>query len=80
VKLLSMMVLLVLCGCAHSVVFINCGFGNKTAAAFAAPLTPEAYCIALLDSKVKLRPVLTQEQQNFCKQVEAGKSEQKESK
>lgn len=70
---LSMLVVC-LVGCAHSVVFINFGFGNKTAAGFGAPqITAETYCVALMDSRIrfkgKLTPAVTMEQWKFCDQV-----------
>lgn len=71
-KLLSLSLLVLLCGCTHCVLVVNLGIANKSAAAMA-PLTPQAYCMALISSRVRYRskpaPTLTQEQQDFCKEV-----------
>lgn len=74
VLMLALVLLILLVGCAHSVVFINFGFGNKTAAGFGAPnINAETYCIALMDSRIrykgKLTPAMTVEQWQFCDNV-----------
>ena len=87
-KALLMAALVLLCGCAHSVVFINFGFGNKTAAGFGAPnINAETYCVALMDSRIrfkgKLTPAMTLEQWQFCDnvlQAKVNNSGKKESK
>jgi hypothetical protein len=57
-------------------IVVNAGVANKSAAATAAALTPESYCMALLSAKsVKFHskpyPRVTTEQEDFCNQIEA---------
>lgn len=62
---------LVLSGCSHTLVVVQWGIGNKNASAIA-PLTPEAYCMALLSPNIsikKLPPTATTEQKAFCQDV-----------
>ena len=60
-----------LTGCTHTLIVVSVGFGNKTAAAIA-PMTPEAYCMALLSPNIslkKLPPTATTEQKDFCEDL-----------
>lgn len=62
---------LLLTGCSHTLVVVQWGIGNKSAASLA-PLTPEAYCLALLSPNIsfkKLPPTLTTEQKEYCEDV-----------
>lgn len=79
-KIACCVMCLLLCGCAHSVLIINLGIGNKSAASLAATLTPEEYCYALTGAHISLkkRPAgLTQEQAAFCNTVEQAKVKSK---
>jgi hypothetical protein len=65
------LVLLLLTGCSHTLIVVQWGIGNKSAASLA-PLTPEAYCLALLSPNIsfkKLPPTLTTEQKEYCEAV-----------
>lgn len=67
----ALALLLLLTGCSHTLVVVQWGIGNKSAASLA-PLTPEAYCMALLSPNIKLRklpPSLTTEEKVFCSQI-----------
>lgn len=72
-KAAKLSLLLLLLGCRHSMLVMQVGIGNKTAASLGAILTPEEYCIALTNSKIVFRgkpaPKLTQEQEEFCDDV-----------
>jgi hypothetical protein len=60
-----------LTGCSHTLVVVQWGIGNKSAASLA-PITPEAYCMALLSPNIsfkKLPPTLTTEQKAYCEDV-----------
>ena len=62
---------LLLTGCTHTLIVINVGFANKAAASLA-PLTPEAYCMAMLSPNIslkKLPPTATTEQKDFCEDL-----------
>ena len=63
--------LLPLLGCSHTLIVVNVGFANKAAASLA-PMTPEAYCMALLSPNIslkKLPPSATTEQKHFCEDL-----------
>ena len=65
--------LALLTGCSHTLIVVNWGIGNKTAASMGPPeLTPEAFCMALLSPNIsfkKLPPTVTTEQKEYCQDV-----------
>jgi hypothetical protein len=74
--------LLMTMGCTHTLIVVQWGIGNKSAASLA-PLTPEAYCLALLSPNIsfkKLPPTLTTEQKAYCEDLLLAASQQKISK
>lgn len=54
---------LLLAGCAHSLIVVNAGIGNKTAAAMGAPFDAKAFCAALTRQgfTIKIKPIKGQE-------------------
>jgi hypothetical protein len=67
---------MMLAGCAHSLIVVNAGIGNKTAASMMGAMTPDIYCMALLSTdSLKFRskpyPQVTAEQADFCHTVTA---------
>ena len=69
VSVLLFLLLLPSLGC-YNLVVVNVGVANKSAAA--APLPPEAYCLALISSEVNLAslpPRIAIEQRQYCTRV-----------
>ena len=67
----ALALLLLLTGCCHTLVVVQWGIGNKSAASLA-PMTPEAYCMALISPNIslkKLPPTATTEQKQFCQDL-----------
>jgi hypothetical protein len=70
----SVLAVLLLTGC-HSLIVLNCGIANKSAAALAAPMTARAYCLALLAPDLDIhghskgRADVSTEQRDFCNDV-----------
>lgn len=79
---LSLLCILPLAGC-HSLILCNVGIANKQAAGQAVPFPAQAYCMALavpdidIRGHIKKTPDISQEQREFCKEVEAAAKEKK---
>jgi hypothetical protein len=69
---LLLFAVMILAGCRHTLIVVNAGIANKTAAGLGA-MSPETYCLALTASNIRFRgrpaPALSQQQVDFCRDV-----------